>query len=195
MTESDIIALIKRVVKQELAPIMMASVVSNESNNRSTLNRFASDANIPNARNIQPYGLSSRAPAGKSCLIIPVDGQPTHLNMVGHFDETRPGCEDGETVLYGADGQLIIFKNGGTIHQGSPSADEPVVLGNVLLMLLTKMFNENWLQPPQIAYDAFGLQVFLDPQIRTKMEAQKETYVDTADTNIVGQKNFVERSP
>lgn len=138
MTESEIIKIVRRVMRQELAPLLMATVKSNESVNRSTFQRNQSDSAVPNARNIQPFGVASRAPVGTSVLTAPCAFDPTHLNMVGAFDESRPEMNDGETILYNAQGQLIYLKNG-SIHIGSKTAPHKITLGDVLQGMLSTM--------------------------------------------------------
>ena len=193
MNESEIIKLVKETVRQQLAPILMASVESNETSNRSTVSRFSSDSKISNLRNIQPYGISSRAPKGTDCLIIPVDGNASHLNMGGHFDKNKPQVSsDGEAILYGADGQVIYLKAGGTIHQGSKTANEPVVLGNVLKACISSIIDD-FITPPILGYDSFGLPIYLDGVIVTNLTSDKATFVTNPLSNIVGKKNFVER--
>lgn len=130
MNDSDLIKFIKQVVKEQLAAVLMAQVVANKDSNRSTVQRFASDSPIPNLRNIQPYGISSRAPKGTSCLTVPIASDPSHINMVGHFDEDRPTTADGETLLYNEFGQLIYLSEG-KIQIGSKAAAENLVLGQV----------------------------------------------------------------
>lgn len=130
MTESEAIRLIRRVIRQELAPILLGSIVSNQDQNRSTVQRFSTDSQVPKLRNIQPYGVASRAPAKTPALIIPIDGDPTHLNMVGHFDESRPSMQDGETILYDAFGH-IVYLSESKMQFGSKASDENMVLGKV----------------------------------------------------------------
>jgi len=192
MTESEIIRLVKEVIRQEVAPILMATLQSNQNALRSTVSRFSTDTPVGNLRSIQPFGVSSRAPSGTECLIIPIDGNPTHLNMVGHFDKTKPAVQDGETLLYGADGQVLYLKAGGTIHQGSQGANEPVVLGNIMKEALNDMY-KNFLDFTPLGFDAFGLPVTINENVRLEMIDQQQEYVTNAATNIVGQKNFVER--
>lgn len=192
MNEAMIRKIIREMIQLELAPILMASVVSNTDQNRAVIRRFSSEGPIPNLRSIQPFGISSRAPAGTQGLVIPVNGDPTHLNLVGHFDTAKPACDDGETVLYGADGQVIYLKSGGTIHQGTEAADEPVVLGTVLQTFADNLL-ESFLQTGIVGYDSFGLPVYLSPDIAETMTTEKANHVDNPDTNFLAQKNFVER--
>lgn len=135
MTESDIIKLVKRTMREQLAPILMGIVVSNESQNRSSAQRFDTDSPISNLRNIQPFGFSSRAPKGTPGLVVPIAGDPTHLNLVGHFDEGRPSGSDGETLFYNAFGQLIYLSNG-KIQVGSKASAENMVLGQVFKSMM-----------------------------------------------------------
>lgn len=130
MTEAELIRIIKRVVKQEMAPILMALVNSNESNTRSTLQRFATDSPTPNVRSIQPFGLSSRAPIGMDSLMLPINGDPTNQTMIGQYDKNKPTCEDGESILYNAFGQMVYLSDG-KIQIGSKSANQNLVLGQI----------------------------------------------------------------
>lgn len=130
MTEAQLMKFIRQVIREELAPILMGSVVSNQDQNRSTVQRFNSEGPIQNLRNVQPFGVSSRAPAKTPALIIPINGDPSHLNMVGHFDESRPTGADGETLLYDAFGH-IIFMSETKIQVGSKTSAENMVLGKV----------------------------------------------------------------
>lgn len=183
--------LIRQMIRQEIAPIMLATLNSNESEYRSTFTRFASEPPINNARSILPYGISTKAPKSTQCLTVPIAGDASHVNILGHFDQNRPSVSDGEICLYGADGQKIYFKNGGTIHQGSQSANEPVVLGNVLLAFITDLITALITDP--LGFDAFALPVFIDPALREKLTQYLQKYATDPSTNVVGQKNFVER--
>jgi len=130
MEESEIIRLVNTVINQKLAPILMGTLLSNQSQTRSTFQNFSSAGSIPNARTIQPFGLSSRSPANTSCLTAPIANDPTHVNILGHFDESRPTTNDGEAALYNAFGQLIYVSNG-KIQIGSKSAAQNLVLGQI----------------------------------------------------------------
>lgn len=130
MTEQEVIAIVKQTIREQLAPIILATITANKDNNRSSFQRSATDTPINNSRNIQPFGFSSRAPKGTTCLTVPIAGDPSHINIVGHFDEARPTTEDGESILYNAYGQLIYLSNG-KIQIGSKSAAENLVLGQI----------------------------------------------------------------
>jgi len=192
VNEYEMKTYVRSLIKQEICTIMMASVTSNETDLRTSAQRFATDANLSNLRSISPFGFHSRATKGTPCVMTPINHDPTNIMITGHYDQNRPQIQDGETVLYGADGQLIHFKSGGTIHQGSKAAAAPVVLGDVLKTFLEK-FLDDFINSNPLGYDAMGLPVFISPTIKADMTQQKTEYVETAATNILGQKNFVER--
>lgn len=192
MNEYEIPKLVRQIVREEMAPLLMGKITSTQSAQRATAQRFSGESPIANQRILSPYGLSSRPKAGTGAMIAPVQGDATHLNVLTCFDETRPDVDDGEALLYGADGQVIFLKTGGTIHQGSKAADEPVVLGNVAMTFLGALL-DLLINSDPLAYDSFGLDVVLNPEIIEQLTEFKNTYITTAATNIVGQKNFVER--
>lgn len=183
--------MVRRIIRQEITAITMATLESNQSETRSTFKRYDSEPSITNNRVISPYGFASKAPSGTQCLVVPIAGQATNVSILGHFDQSRPPLQDGEAVLYGADGQVILMKSGGTIHQGSEAASEPVVLGNVLLQALTDLYTTLTTDP--LGLDSFALPVYISTAIKQQLLDQKSKYVDTNTTNVVGQKNFVER--
>ena len=142
MTDSEIRSMIRREIKEVLAPILMATLVSNESSLRSSASRFKGDSPVGNLRNIQPFGFSSRAPANTDCLIIPVAGDPSHLNMVGHFDKTRPEVDaDGQSIMYDAFGH-IIFLSENKMQFGSKSSLNPMMLGDIVQNLLSNFLDK-----------------------------------------------------
>lgn len=192
MEESDVIRLVRSVIHQELTHVYMGKVQSTD-NNRAVLKRFPTDANLPNLRNIQPYGFASRPKAQMDSLIIPVGADATHLNMVGQFDTGRPTVQnEGETCLYGPDGKVVYMKSDSTIRIGSPNALAPAVLGDILKNFLTDFINA-FLNNP-IGECALG-DVVLSPALRVLFEQYKTDYVNTASTNILSQETFLERGP
>ena len=112
--------------------------------------------------------------------------------MVGQFDPSKPDLNDGEMAIYSANGQVIYMKADATIHQGTKGANEPVVLGNVMKACIKDII-EDFTNSSLIGYDAFGLPVILNGALAANLTQHKEKYVTDASTNIVGQKNFVER--
>ena len=131
MTEGDVYQLFRKFMRQELAPIVMGQIVSNESDTRSTIQRFSNEAPRENIRNVQPFGLASKAPAGTSAFIVPAGFDPTNQNILGHFDEAnKPVLNDGEVALYDAYGHVLYLSNG-KIQLGSEASAENMVLGQV----------------------------------------------------------------
>lgn len=192
MNEYEIPKLVRQIVREEMAPLLMGKVVSTQSKMRATAQRFSGENEIANQRILSSYGFASRPKPGVECLVAPVAGDATHLNVLTHFDANRPDIDEGEAILYGADGQVIFMKNGGTIHQGTKTANEPVVLGNVLKDFLQAYISQ-FIESPQLGLDSFALPIYLDIDILAQFLSQRLQYITTASTNIVGQKNFVER--
>jgi phage gp45-like len=141
MTEAETIRMVRQIIRTELAAIFMGNVQSNESQTRSTAKRFSNEAPIGNMRSIQPYGISSRAPAQTQGLIVPVNGDPTHLLLLGHFDEARPVGADGETFLYNEFGQMVYLSNG-KIQVGTKASAENLVLGQVFKTFMTNLLTQ-----------------------------------------------------
>jgi phage gp45-like len=138
VTELEIRDYVRRLIRQELAPILMGSIQSNETVLRSTVQRFATEGQIQNLRSILPYGLSTKAPAQTPGLVVPIASDPTHLNVVGHFDGSRPDLSDGETILYNSSGQLIYLKEG-KIQIGSKASAENLVLGQIFKAFMSQV--------------------------------------------------------
>lgn len=141
MIESEIKALIRREVREALAPILMAVVTSNQDSNRTTAQRMQAEPPIGNMRNIQPYGYSSRAPVGTPCLVTPAAHDPTHLNMTGHYDEGRPTTEDGESILYDAYGH-IVYLSQTKMQFGSKTSANPMMLGDIVQAMLSSFLQD-----------------------------------------------------
>ena len=141
MNEGQIVEMIRQIIRQELAPILMGVVVSNESEARSTIKRFPNESPRKNIRSVLPYGLATKAPAGTQAFIIPAGGDQTNQNLVGHFDEKRPPVADGEVALYDAYGHVLYLSNG-KIQLGSEASDENMVLGKVLKTFLSELLQD-----------------------------------------------------
>lgn len=207
MSESDIIRLIEQVLRQKLAPPQMGSIVSTEPKNRATTQFYANDAPKKNQRVIQPYGFASRPPAKMDTMIIPADFNATHLNVVGQYDPAAPVLDaEGESVLYGPDGQLIYMQSGGKILIGSKAASSPMVLGDVLqnfcdqlIGIISGAIGDIKTGPvavtttpgnPAPTHPALIAKLAL--RLSDLMSAQSE-FVDTSSTNFLSKDNFTER--
>jgi phage gp45-like len=132
MEEYEIIELIRNVIRQELAPILMGKIVSTESTTRATAQRFSGENQIGNMRLLFPYGFVSRPPAATECVVMPIASDPSHLNVLSQFDSNRPSIAVGESCLYGPDGQVVYMKSGGIVNLGSLSASHPVGLADII---------------------------------------------------------------
>jgi hypothetical protein len=157
MEPFDLYPLVRQIVREELAQMLMGKVTATTADGRATARRFKDEPPIKNMRLIQPYGLASRPKPDTECVVAPINGDPSHLIVLGQNDKNRPGIlQAGEVALYGPDGQLVHFKNGGatrmsspgsttvvapTVVLGSDSADEPFVLGKVF-----KLWEQNLIE-------------------------------------------------
>lgn len=141
MTETEIITLIKKTVRKELAQIMMCQITSTQDSNRASMQRFAAEAPSSNLRLIMPYGVASRPPNSMEAMIAPINSDPTHLNIIGQFDANRPTMNEGEVCLYGPQGQVVYFNNAGETHLGSETSNQPIILGTNLNTWATNLIN------------------------------------------------------
>lgn len=205
MNESDMLRAMRQMIRTETAKILMGQVVSNASASRTSSQRFG-ESPIENMRRVQPYGFGSRAPSGTQTLVVPIAGDPTHLITVGDFDDGKPAIQDGESVLYGADGQVVYMKSGGRILVGSQASAAPAVLGDVLKSCMDALFAEldtivEAIKTGPVAITTTpGNPAPTHPTLiaamtaaKTALDNMKSQYVDTASSNFLAQKIFVER--
>lgn len=141
MTDGEIRKMVREIIQQELAAISMAFVNSNQSNQRSTIQRFKNDGPISNIRNIQPFGISSRAPVNTDAVVAGVGNDVTHLIMLGHFDKSKPTGQDGETLLYDAFGH-VVYLSQDKMQFGSKSSENPMMLGDLVQDLLSQFLEK-----------------------------------------------------
>lgn len=119
MTESEIMALVKRMVKYEMAQMMLGTVTKTTDSYNGSAQRFSTDGEIPNMRIMSSYGLASRPPVGMTTVMAPVNGDPTHLMMLSNFDQgNRPILNSGESAVYGLTGQMVFMKANGDVVIG-----------------------------------------------------------------------------
>lgn len=139
MTDGEIRALIRREIREALTPIMMGFIESNESVQRSTIRRMSMEGAITNVRSIQPFGFSSKAPPKTEGLMIPVNGDATHINMVGHFDKDKPSVQtDGESLMYDSFGHMVYLSEA-MMQFGSKNSANPMMLGDIVQELFSTM--------------------------------------------------------
>lgn len=191
MTEQEIIAKVRDVIRQELAQTLLGRVSSTTGDFRSKAKRFQYSDNDFDARLIQQYGLASRPKSGMQSIISPLNADPTHLVVMGQFDDGRPKIEENEVCLYGPTGKVVYMKEDSTIHMGALTAAQQAVLGNVLSAAITSIINR-FLNAESIGESAAG-EVFLSPEVRAGLVEDLQTYVTDTSTNILAQKIFLER--
>ena len=138
ISDAEVREIVKREIREALAPIMMGFIVSNENVQRATIKRMSMEGPIPNARSIQPFGFSSKAPVGTEGLMVPVNGDPTHVNMVGHFDKHKPEVNEGESAQYDEFGHLVYLSES-MMQFGSKNSANPMMLGDVVQQLFSNM--------------------------------------------------------
>lgn len=192
MEDHEFKAFIRQVIREEITPILFGTITETASQNRASARRFSNEDAIDDQRILGPYGFAGRPKKGTTCLVMPLAGDPTHLSVAASFDDKgRPDLNEGEACLYGPTGQILLMRDDGTIRQGSRGASQPAVLGNVLKACLQAL-TDAFLNSPSIGEGGSG-PVVLSPVVRTALENALNTYVATAATNIVSQKNFLER--
>ena len=131
MTNYEIKKMIRAVIREELSTMLMGTIQENASASRSSFKRFENESSIPNARSIQPFGFSSKAPAKTKCLVAPINGDATHQNIIGHFDEKKPDIEDGESAMYSEGGKQIKVSNDKIQIGSNQDETENLVLGQI----------------------------------------------------------------
>lgn len=137
VTEGQLLAMIRKVVRQEFAFPAMAAVVQNTDQLRTTFQRNATDSQFANARNVQPYGVSSRAPAATPVMVVPVGGNSSNVNLIGVHDPAKPAVNDGEVMFYNATGQRIYLQNG-AVRLGTAGGAHPVSFGDTVQSIFSQ---------------------------------------------------------
>lgn len=247
MTEAELIKLIKRTVRLELAQITLGSVVDTDDSSTMSAQRFATDSQLDDLRMIRPYGFASRPPEDTATVIVPINGDPSHLIAVGDYDENRPDVDSGEAALYSSNGQTIwtadtdvfigdylsetgefltirraAFHNDGSyelgfestvssnadgeVFIGSPSASNPLVLGDILqtfcdqiITILTTALTAVQTGPIAITTTP-GNPAPTSPVVIaalttavSNLATLKATYVTNPASNFISMTNFTER--
>lgn len=209
MTESEIIKLVKQIIKTQIPHPMMCSIVSTQDSQRASMQRFSTEGPSQGLRMIQPYGFVSRPPSGMDALVEPVNSDPTHLNIVGQFDKNRPAINSSEAALYGPGGQLVYLNAAGHVLIGSKTSANPAVLGDILVTALDQILAQ--IQNILSALEAGpigvlsgitpGSPVPTNPAVVTALQLVgtqltqiQSQFLDTDSTNILSQQVFVERS-
>ncbi len=64
----------------------------------------------------QPYGLLRHLPSDSMSLVVKADGEERRIAVLGYRKEVPYGLEEGEVALYSSHGQVLYFKDDGSIH-------------------------------------------------------------------------------
>lgn len=174
--------------------VIMNSVLGESTTEDQEIEQYVPGAaKMPSRPVAHPYGLCSRAPAGKIGVTARLGDHPGALILLGVRDNNRSNLalQEGEVCLYNEFGQAIYLKDG-QIQVGSNTADEPAVLGNVIAefldSLLTKLEAGN-----MFLSTSPGNPTAPNPTIVAELEALRSQYLTTPATNILSQEIYVER--
>jgi hypothetical protein len=141
---------------------------------------------------MHPYGIVSRAPEGTNSVAARMGEHASNRMIIGHMDNARKdiSLNEGEVVFYNKHGQQVRLEQD-KINLGK-SADEPVVLGNVLVELLGEIL-DILINGNSVLTTTPGNPSAPNPLIASQLTAFKSQYLTTATTNILSQETFVER--
>jgi phage gp45-like len=111
---------------------------------------------ITNRPVVHPYGFAARAKRGTAQVTARMGDHPNNVLVLGHRDTERPDdLEEGECVLYTADGQKIYVRKDMVQMQvdklqiesemillGSDSSEENLMLGKVTQDVLKELMSQ-----------------------------------------------------
>lgn len=193
MMDPEIRREIKREVRNAINLILNCDLGASTNEDQEIGQVFPGAPKLDKRPVVHPFGLVSRAPQGKLGVTAQVGEHPGARIIIGVRDSARAeiALEEGEACLYNAFGEKIFLLNG-KIAIGSIDADEPNVLGNVLVELLTEILNI--IKAGNIGLTTSpGNPTAPNPAITPQVDALISEYLTTAATNIVSGKSFTER--
>jgi len=191
MINPEILRYIQDEIRRQMNTILTGEAGTNTQEVEDIDNMYHSMPTVKTRPVMHPYGISSRAPKGTASVIGKIGDHVGAKIVLGHRDKNRPTLNEGEVILYDANGH-VVYLSETKMQFGSKTSDEPMLLGNVTVEFLTNVLNA-FLNAPNIGLDVFSLPVFLEPAIRTLLNQYKETYLNEASTNIISQLTFTER--
>lgn len=131
---------IRQIVWQELGRALFIVLTGQsqdaDGNNEQIQNLFSGAATTTPCRVAYPWGFAARTPDNTPQLTLQMGNSPLSRVVAGHFDNSRPSINGGETILYNQYGQVLYLQNG-SVRIGSQTASHPYVLGDVLNTFLT----------------------------------------------------------
>lgn len=193
MIDPEMRQAIKQEIKQQMN-VILNCVLRDSTTETQEIEQVYPGAPLLDKRPVMhPYGLVSRAPAGKIGVTARLGEHIGSRIILGVRDENRAdmALNEGDTCLYDEHGNRIALNSTGT-HIGSLEADNPAVLGDELLELLT------FLMTRLIAGDLF-LSTSPDsptgpnPTYTAALTELKTRLIDTDATNILCKKIFLEK--
>jgi hypothetical protein len=192
MIEPEIRRLIHEEIKRSMNTIIMAECGATEGKNNSTVrNMYGCGPLTTKFPVASSYGFASRAPEQTLAVLGRLGEHPASRIILSHYDVNKPELNDGEAVLYNADGLQIRLEKE-KIKIGGAEADEPLVLGNVLVEFLDKLMTL-LATGDFLLCGAPGSPTAPNPAKALDLNNWKQTYLTTASSNIVSQLSFSQR--
>ncbi len=179
-------------IRQSLS-VLIPALTSATTNQTETIDQLY--PNMPKIQNrpiMHPYGLVSRAPEGTNSIAARIGEHVSNRIIIGHMDNARKdiSLNEGEVILYNEHGQQLRLEQD-KINLGK-SANEPAVLGNVLVKLLGEIL-DILINGNSVLSTTPGNPTAPNPLVASQLRVFKSQYLTTAATNILSQETFVER--
>jgi hypothetical protein len=192
MIEPEIQRLIQNEIRRSMNAIIMAECAASEDKNNTQIRNAYGCAALSDKFPIaSTYGVASRAPEGVLAVLGRVGEHPASRIILSHHDVNKPDLQDGETVLYNADGQQIRLETG-KVKIGGAGASEPLVLGNVAMEFLGKIV-DMLIAGDFLLCASPGSPTAPNPAKVVQLTQWKQTYLTAPSTNIVSQLSFTQR--
>ena len=192
MIEPEIQRLIRDEIRRSMNAIIMAECWAGEEKNSQTVRNMYGCGDLTTKFPVaSPYGFASRAPEKTLAVLGRLGEHPASRIILSHHDIAKPDLLDGEALLYNADGLQIRLEKE-KIKIGGAEADEPLVLGNVLLEFLDKLMTL-LATGDFLLCGAPGSPTAPNPAKALDLNNWKQTYLTTASSNIVSQLSFSQR--
>jgi hypothetical protein len=150
---------------------------------------------------VHPFGFVSRAPSGKNCVLGQFGENIGARVVLGFRDANRAKkdyLEVGECEIYSEpatpfeNSEKVVLKKD-KVLLGSENAENPLVLGDILMNLFTELF-DLFGQMGQGLTTSPGNPTAPNPTFVAKIEVMRQKYIALAATNIVSQHVYTERS-
>lgn len=140
-----------------------------------------------------PWGFVSRAPSGMLAVTGRVGEHPGAMMTIAHRDPARSSMdlESGEAAVYSANGQGVWARSDKT-QLGSSSAENPVVLGNEVLELLTAIVDVLIAGSGGLSTSP-GNPTAPNPAVVTQFNELKSRLLTESSTNILSTTVFADK--